>query len=56
MNVSECTSERLEVELREKLQAHAMLCFPGSSAHADAVWMLGAVEELRLRRLARSAG
>jgi len=56
MKISEIPSEDLEGQLLAHIERHARLCVPGHQSHDDALWMREAVEELRLRRLARSAG
>ncbi len=56
MNIQQMTSEDLELRLIELLEHHSRLCIPGFRAHTDGVWMIDAVKELQLRRLARSAG
>ncbi len=56
MNVQQMTSEDVEGKLIEMIEHHSSLCLPGFRAHSDAMWMKEAVEELQLRRLARSAG
>lgn len=52
MNITEIPSEDLERLLMKYVTSYAS---DSRIVERDAIWMLSAIEELRLRRLARSA-